>query len=148
MQKIFRILLVATALIIAALWFVHWSRTRALNSGEVYVREQGPDNSTTPPPSGSVASQPAPPQELADSGAGSSSAASSNDGVASLPSSQPLSRTPQNGIVTAGSGKYELFRQGDITYRLNTQNGQSCVLFATTAQWSKTLVYEHGCNSH
>ena len=48
-------------------------------------------------------------------------------------------------MVFAGSGKYQLYRQGDITWRVNTDTGDACILFATDAQWRKPQVYSHGC---
>jgi hypothetical protein len=48
-------------------------------------------------------------------------------------------------MVFAGSGKYQLYRQGDITWRVNTQSGDACILFATDAQWRNPQVYSHGC---
>lgn len=142
MTRIFRLLLVASAIVIGAFWFVHWSKTRALNSGEVHVRQQ-PGNSAKPEtPPADTANQP---QEVA-----------SNSGdqpriqpetVAALPASETISRNPSNGIVAAGSGKFELYRQGDLTFRLNTETGDACVLFATEAEWRKSIVYDHGCNN-
>jgi len=146
MQKIFRLLLAASALVLGALWFAHWSKIRALNSGEVHLRPQ--PQSTTP-------AQPASPptdatnqsQELALNGADTSSLSGSQaqSNIAALPSSETLPLTPPSGIVTAGSGRFQLYRQGDLTFRLNTDTGQACVLFATEIQWRKPLVYDHGC---
>jgi len=50
-------------------------------------------------------------------------------------------------MTFTGSGKYQLYRQGDITWRLNTETGWACVLFATDAQWHKTRVYQNGCRA-
>jgi hypothetical protein len=145
MQRIFRLLLVASAVAIAGFWFVHWSRTRALNSGEVHVRQQSGDNAKPETPQTETAAQPTQPREVA-SNAGEPRP--QPDTVATLPASDTISRNPPNGIVAAGSGKFELYRQGDLTFRLNTETGDACVLFATQAEWRKSLVYEHGCNKH
>jgi hypothetical protein len=144
MQRIFRLLLVASAIVIGGFWFVHWSNTRALNSGAVHVRQQPGETakSATPP---NDTTQPAQPQEVA-SNAGEQPRGP--ESVATLPAAQTISRNPPNGVVTAGSGKFELYRQGDLTFRLNTETGDACVLFATQAEWSKNIVYDHGCNSH
>jgi len=141
MQRIFRLLLVASAIVIGGFWFVHWSNTRALNSGAVHVRQQTGDTakSTTP----NDATQPTQPQEVA-SNAGEQPRGPET--VTALPAAQTFSRNPPNGIVTAGSGKFELYRQGDLTFRLNTETGDACVLFATQSEWSKNIVYSHGCN--
>ena len=50
-----------------------------------------------------------------------------------------------NGMRFAGSGSYLVYRQGDITYRLDTATGQSCVIYATMEQWRRPIVMSHGC---
>ena len=50
-------------------------------------------------------------------------------------------------MLFAGTGKYQLYRQGDITWRLDTDTGWACILFATDAQWAKPRVYQHGCGA-
>lgn len=144
MQRIFRLLLVASAIVIGGFWFVHWSNTRALNSGAVHVRQQPVDTAKSSTPQNDT-TQPTQPQEVA-SNAGDQPRGP--ESVTTLPASETITRNPPNGIVAAGSGKFELYRQGDLTFRLNTQTGDACVLFATQAEWSKTIVYSHGCNSH
>jgi hypothetical protein len=132
MKPIFRILMIVAAVAVSAVWYVHWSRTRALNSGEVFVREDSGDRSSP--------NQSAHPQEMADN-----SDSSRSQDVATLPGSDTLSRNPPNGIVVPHPGKYQLYRQGDITWRMDTNSGDACILLATEAQWHKTLVYDHGC---
>lgn len=154
MQRIFRLLLVASAIIIGGVWFMHWSRTRALNSGDVHVRETAENK--TPKPENTetaTATQPTPPQDMSANriepgNTQPDQSATQQDGVANVPTAQPITRTPQAEIVNVAGGKFQLYRQGDITFRLNTETGQACVLFATEAQWSKTVVYEHGCRNH
>ena len=50
------------------------------------------------------------------------------------PSFEP---NPPNGVVFAGKGKYQLYRQGNLTWRLNTETGQTCIIFATDEEWKK-----------
>jgi hypothetical protein len=50
-------------------------------------------------------------------------------------------------MIFAGRGKYQVYRQGDITWRLNTDTGQACILFATDAEWSQPRVYQQGCGA-
>jgi hypothetical protein len=154
MQRIFRLLLVVSAIIVGGFWFVHWSNTRALNSGEVHVRQQPagdaksgtPQNDATSTESNPSDSTNQPAQEVA-SNAGDQPRPQPEI-IATIPASESLSRQSSNGIVAAGTGKFELYRQGDLTFRLNTESGDACVLFATEQEWRKSLVYEHGCNSH
>lgn len=63
------------------------------------------------------------------------------------PSQDTLVPIPPNGQVYAGSGRYQLYRQGDITWRMDTQTGTACVMFATNEEWRKPQVYRRGCNS-
>jgi hypothetical protein len=58
-----------------------------------------------------------------------------------------ISPDPPNGMVFAGKGKYQLYRQGNLTWRLNTETGQSCIIFATDEEWKKPKVYRAGCGS-
>ena len=135
MKPIARIVMIVVAVVVGAAWYVHWSRNRALNSGDVFVR----DGDKTRPETPESGNQSAHPQEMADNGAGASGSA------ANLPASDTLRRNPPNGVVQARPGRYQLYRQGDITWRMDTDTGESCVLLATQAQWSKTIVYDHGC---
>ncbi len=50
-----------------------------------------------------------------------------------------------NGVAFAGSGRFQVYRQGNLTWRINTDNGTSCILFATNEEWRKPLVFNHGC---
>lgn len=47
-----------------------------------------------------------------------------------------------------GNGRYQLYRQGDMTWRLNVETGESCILLATDEQWHKERVYRSGCRGH
>jgi hypothetical protein len=145
MQRIFRLLLVASAIVVCGLWFVHWSRTRALNNGEVHVRQQPGDNAKPETPQTETASQPAQPQEVA-SNSGEQTGAQPNTSAA-LPAAETLNRNSPNGMIATGAAKFELYRQNDLTFRLNTETGDACVLFATEALWRKSLVYDLGCNN-
>jgi len=50
-----------------------------------------------------------------------------------------------NRAVFAGKGRYQLYRQGNLTWRLDTDNGRTCILFATEEEWHKQRVFSHGC---
>ena len=68
-------------------------------------------------------------------------------GALEVPASDTIPRNPPNGLIFAGAGKYQLYRQGDITWRLDTDNGRACIIFATDGQWSRTRVYDQGCGA-
>lgn len=52
---------------------------------------------------------------------------------------------PPNGQAYSGTGAYELYRQGDLTFRMDTKTGTSCIIYATLEQWRNPLVYSHSC---
>jgi hypothetical protein len=54
---------------------------------------------------------------------------------------------PPNGAVFAGTGKFQVYRQGNLTWRVDTQSGASCILFATMEEWKKPVVYHHACSN-
>lgn len=62
------------------------------------------------------------------------------------PLTDTINPNPPNGMVFSGTGHFQLYRQGDLTWRLNTNTGQSCVLFATDNEWKKPRVLRAGCN--
>ena len=61
------------------------------------------------------------------------------------PAGDTIERNPPNGMVFAGTGRYQVYRQGDLTWRLNTESGQACIIFATDSEWRKARVYYNGC---
>jgi len=98
------------------------------NSGTVYAKKTDPAPATT-----------APAVPVASNGSSSSSSSSGDGGSYTLPSNSP------NGMAFAGKGEYQWYRQGNITYRLNTKTGSSCIAYATMEEWRKPIVLEHGC---
>lgn len=68
-------------------------------------------------------------------------------GALEVPTSDTIPRNPPSGLIFAGAGKYQLYRQGDITWRLDTDTGRACIIFATDAQWSRNRVYDQGCGA-
>ena len=67
---------------------------------------------------------------------------------ATAPNTDTIGPNPTNGMTFAGSGRYQLYRQGNITWRLDTETGLSCVIFATDEEWRKPRVYKAGCGRH
>lgn len=62
-----------------------------------------------------------------------------------VPSTDSIAPDPPNGMTFGGSGHFQLYRQGDLTWRLNTDTGQTCVIFATDEEWRKPKVFRAGC---
>ncbi|HXE09396.1 MAG TPA: hypothetical protein VN612_15945 [Acidobacteriaceae bacterium] len=174
-KRIVVVLAIAAVAAVGVFWYWQHAKQRALGSGKVYVKNQGADQSqpasnppssqnpaasqpatgaqqssaATPPPSGAkpsaaiekIPSAPQPPPHAAIP------AMTQPRGAIAIPTSDSIPRNPPNGLIFAGAGKYQLYRQGDITWRLNTNTGRSCIIFATDTQWAKVRVWESGCGA-
>jgi hypothetical protein len=66
----------------------------------------------------------------------------------SAPASDSISPNPVNGMAFGGSGRYQWFRQGNLTWRIDTTDGTTCIDFATLEEWKKPIVSSHGCRSY
>lgn len=66
---------------------------------------------------------------------------------ASVPTTDSLPEDTANGMRFGGNGKYQWYRQGNITWRIDTHSGSSCIAFATMEEWQKPIVYDHGCGN-
>jgi hypothetical protein len=147
MKKIVAVIAVAAALVIGVLWHKHRVKARALSSGEVYVREQpsAPSKPLSP-------AQTSGNEEIAATPEPTSPPVSATPPTAvpeaAAPTGDSIPRNPPNGLAFAAAGKFQLYRQGDITWRLDTQSGSACILFATDAQWRRPRVYQAGCGTH
>jgi len=144
MKQIFGIIMIVVVVILGAAWYISRSKTHGANSGEVIERKQPGEQAKTDAAATTdqTAGQTAPagqtekPATAPDTG---------TQGGVAPPASDSIFRNPPNGQVYAGAGKYQLYRQGDITWRLNTDTGKACVLFATDAEWRKPKVFKQGC---
>jgi hypothetical protein len=172
MRQIFWVIIIVCVVIFGVVWYVNRSKTHAVNSGQVFVHGQqgdkgktdaaalgstGSASSTDQPVEGAAPAASAPaagtdaaPAEASapvqsDAGTSQSGAGTAQGSAVTPPATDSISRNPPNGMVFAGTGKFQLYRQGDITWRLNTETGQACILFATNAEWRQTRVYQHGC---
>ena len=70
-------------------------------------------------------------------------------GTVSTPGAAPATDTiapnPPNGLAFGGAGHFQVYRQGDITWRLDTETGATCVLFATDAEWHQPRIRRAAC---
>ena len=64
---------------------------------------------------------------------------------AGLPTRDSEPANAPNGTRFAGSGSYQWYRQGNITWRVDTTTGRSCIIYATMEEWRKEIVMSHGC---
>jgi hypothetical protein len=142
MRRILWIVAFVALVALGVRWYRHRAQLRALDSGAVYVKQpNGPAKPLT-----ALQSKPAqslPNQEIATT----TPPAPVVPQPVTAPSGDTIARNPPNGLAFAGSGKFQLYRQGDITWRLNTDTGDACIIFATDAQWHRTRVYQNGCAS-
>jgi hypothetical protein len=65
--------------------------------------------------------------------------------AAGLPVADSVPANPSNGARFAGSGSYQWYRQGNLTWRVDTTTGRSCIVYATMEEWRKQIVMSHGC---
>jgi hypothetical protein len=144
MKRIFTILMIVAVFIFGLVWLTHRARARAGNNAKAVARNQAAGISSHGTPASAPAGQKSQP---AQSAAASPSTTPAGNTALTPPTADSISRTPPSGAVFAGKGKFQLYRQGDITWRLDTDSGAACILFATDAQWHKPQVYSHGCGA-
>jgi hypothetical protein len=147
MNRIFLIIILVCVVLLGAFWYANRSKSHAVKNGEVLVHEPAGDKgkSTADATSTGQSAQPAQAQEPA---AGDAASSNGDDADMTPPTADSIRRDPPNGMTFAGKGKYQLYRQGDLTWRLNTDTGDACILFATDAEWRKPKVFQEGCSSH
>ena len=95
--------------------------------------------------SGAAATLPAMPTTGDADGAAKGLLAQGGAAAGGAPATDSIAPNPPNGMTFGGSGHYQLYRQGDLTWRLNTETGETCVIFATDEEWRKAKVYRAGC---
>lgn len=146
-RQIFLVILIACAVILGAVWYTHRARTHAVNSGQVFVRDQD-SAKTSGAPVAPSSDKPAPTEQPVETPEPAAAAGAATDSAElTPPATDSIPRNPSNGMIFAGTGKYQIYRQGDITWRLNTDTGKACILFATNDEWRKPRVFQHGCGS-
>ena len=101
------------------------------NQTIVYPAANQPGGSVTPAPAESTPTE----GQIAQPGVS----------TATPPSTDSIDPNPTNGMRFSGSGRYQLYRQGNITWRLDTNTGSSCVIFATDEEWKKPRVRRDAC---
>lgn len=67
---------------------------------------------------------------------------------APTPATDSIQPNPPNGAAFTGTGKFQVYRQGNLTWRVNTETGANCILFATMEEWKKPVVYNHACGNN
>jgi hypothetical protein len=152
-----RILVVVLLLIVATFAYMGYKSSydakRAGANGEVFSPDSttGESNADTlPPPDSAPPARPNPvpavdttpvtPDQPAPTPAPAAATAPTGGDT--------INPNPPNGMAFSGTGRYQIYRQGNLTWRVNTDTGHSCILFATDEEWKKPKVYRAGCGSH
>jgi hypothetical protein len=147
-RLLFLIIMAICVVAFGVVWYTHRSNVLSLTSGAVVVHDGQSDKPKTDLATpGTGASGPPSPGENLQVPAKGARPAQIDGALVTPPSADTNTRNPPNGMIFAGRGKYQLYRQGDITWRLNTDTGQACILFATDAEWSQPRVYQQGCGA-
>lgn len=131
------ILLVIALAIVLVAYQRHRTYTH-FNGGEVTAADRvasAPVEAASTP----AAAKPPAGQPLESAPTGTAPQAESTDTTDSLPADPPEHAT------FSGSGRFQVYRQGNLTWRLDTANGSTCVLFATDDEWRKPRVYDRAC---
>jgi hypothetical protein len=142
MHRNFWTILAVFASIFALAWFLNRAKTRALMEQRAALSAEPLPEGAGPSAAGSSNDEEAAETPTLDEHSDRASAA---DHAVAAPVADSINRNPPNGFLFAGRGKFQLYRQGDITWRLDTDTGQACILFATDEQWHTSRVFEHGC---
>jgi uncharacterized iron-regulated membrane protein len=154
-----RILVIVLLLILAGFAYVGYNSydaKRAEASGDVFSKDSPADRTKAETgvaanPEDKVSEQPTSVNPAAVPGEPTPSAPDATvqtggSAGAAAPGADTIGPNPPNGMVFSGTGHYQLYRQGNLTWRLNTDTGQTCILFATDEEWKKAKVYRNGCD--
>ncbi len=141
-------LLILVVAVFAFVGYNGYSARRRMTTDEVY----GGGASAVAPPPAAIKDVPseirdAPPSPVATTQVTHQTSASGGllargDGAISTDSLPPQ---PGDGEKFGSGGRYQLYRQGDMTWRLNVETGDTCILLATDEEWHKERVYRSGC---
>jgi hypothetical protein len=64
-----------------------------------------------------------------------------------IPDRDTFPAFPPDGVRFGGTGRFSWYREGDITWRVDSASGSTCVAFATLEQWRLPLVSRRGCRN-
>ena len=117
----------------------------------VPVGSSGSQSATGSTPMGTPMTNSTPPQPSPVSAPGGLAAQPGHTPVLGpgtpLPGGDSLTPNAPNRVAFGGTGKYMWYRQGDLTWRVDSNTGASCIAFATLEQWARPIVYQNGCAS-
>lgn len=143
----------AVVIVLIGLYVYQQRKANAANSGDTISPDNSVTTSIAPPDPAPAPVAAAPAKRAAMPGSTTVStpitttqtSLQPETNTGAIPASDSIDRNPPNGMVFAGTGHIQVYRQGNITWRINTDNGEACVLFATDREWRKPRVYNAGC---
>jgi hypothetical protein len=144
-------LFVAAALVLGYVAYENWNQRREFSGAVV----NGPQEPPQPMPAESDSERQLKKQSDPERPASTSESeqdapakpAAGGTMTAEVPQTDTIPPQPPNGVAFASKGRFEVYRQGNLTWRIDTETGAACVLFATNEEWRKPQVYRHGCAS-
>jgi cytoskeletal protein RodZ len=145
-NRVFAIVAVIFVLILGYYAWVRWKQARAESSGDVQLVQDsssGDSNTKVVMDKDEVERL----RDAADKPASTTVTQPATASPASIPATDSVPPNPPNGARFTGTGRYQLYRQGDLTWRLDTDSGRTCIIFATDDEWRKPRVYSHGCGN-
>lgn len=154
LRRLIFALILFGSIVVVYFSFADWRSDRAMLNGEVngvpndasHPEDETSDSTSskafTPK---SPETSPATPPDTTTSVARPAEPIPSGEPSPAAPTTDTIGPNPPNGTVFAGTGRYQVYRQGNLTWRLDTNTGKTCVLFATLEEWKNPLVYRHGC---
>ncbi|AFL87668.1 hypothetical protein Terro_1359 [Terriglobus roseus DSM 18391] len=138
-----RIFGIVVALLAVYLIYYAYQRRMISQSTDGSIKIGDTDDATAKDGSSNELQTPAPkPRATVENPLNSTMPAAAQTPVAARDSIQP---NPPNGVAFAGTGKFQVYRQGNLTWRVDTESGANCILFATMEEWKKPVVYHHAC---
>ncbi len=171
LKKVVTGLVVLVAIVFAYRYYMNWRTQRAAAEGDVAGlgadpqtasgRSSSPTDTYAASPSAvsaapsaasssdsvkAKAADPVPTPAPAPAPAASATSTTSAPVLpASAPATDTLTPNAPNGMAFGGKGVYQWYRQGNLTWRINTQTGKSCIIYATMDEWRKEVVMKNGC---
>jgi len=136
-KRIIGIVVVVIAVVAFYYWYKGHKAAQDAANGEIYSNDLTPGSVSRSGETSRAVAKPI----------GTNAGSPSANGGLTMPASDSLPVNAPNGAAFVGTGKFQVYRQGNITWRVNTETGESCILFATEDEWRKPIVFNHGCQA-
>ncbi|HEY0307228.1 MAG TPA: hypothetical protein VGB94_03650 [Acidobacteriaceae bacterium] len=138
-KRLFAILAVLVFIGIAYYAWIRWRQMTATN-GDVQLVQSSDENTK-------VVMDKAEVNRMRSAADKPSTVIQTTPHAATIPTSDSIAPNPPDNMKFAGTGRYQLYRQGNLTWRLDTDSGLTCILFATDEEWRKPRVASQGCGN-